>query len=395
MKHHFYASVILTGALFAFGCASAKKAESADKASEILSRTLTFDTHLHVDVPLKSEDMPGADTDLAAAMKKAGLGGAVMTFAVDYVPLKTEGQAYQRFLNGLAGQKAMLNYSGIELSLNADDVRRHFKAGEPVVIQSVEGGHFLEGDISRLKEAYDSGLRIFGLLHDNDADPPLGDVYTNEPAFGGLTELGEAAIRESEKLGILVDLAHADDTTVKMALAVATKPILISHTGLNTRLGSDKFMAQMMYKRLISPETAKLVASKGGVIGIWPHLADTPEEYAANLKAMVDVVGIDHVTIGTDSKITPEYNEFNPEWAAHNKEMAEKKESGEERQNNADERRGPPKQNLSAANHVWNDESDSFYHSVIRCLLDMSFSESDIAKIAGGNFMRIFEIATK
>ena len=373
-------------------CASTKtgKSKAQPDADSVLSHIMTADTHLHVDVPLRTEDMPGADIDLAVAMKKAGIDAVVMTFAVDYVPLTEKGQAYQRFLNGLSGQKAMLKYSGIELSLNADDVRRHVQNGEPVVIQSVEGGHFLEGDISRLQEAYDAGLRIFTLLHDNDANPPLGDVYTNEPAFGGLTELGAAAIRESERLGILVDLAHADDNTVRMALNVATKPVLISHTGLNTQLGNDEFMAQMMYKRLINAETARLVASKGGVIGVWPHLASTPEEYAANIKALVDVVGIDHVTIGTDSKITPEYKEFNPE-------MIEriKKEMGDAMPNDGREKREPPKQNLDEKNHVWSEESDSFYHSVVRCLLAEGFSEEDIAKIAGENFMRVFEIATK
>ena len=58
-----------------------------------------------------------------------------------------------------------------------------------------------------------------------------------------------------------------------------------------------------MLPRLISPELAKEVAEQGGVIGIWPHLAGSPEEYALNIQAMVDIVGIDHVTIGTDEKI--------------------------------------------------------------------------------------------
>ena len=87
--------------------------------------------------------MPGAGIDLASAMKKAGMNAVVMTFAVDYVPLSEKGQAYRRFLNGMDGQAAMLRFSGIELSLNADDVERNFKAGKPVVIQSVEGGHIL------------------------------------------------------------------------------------------------------------------------------------------------------------------------------------------------------------------------------------------------------------
>lgn len=350
-----------------------------------------FDTHLHVDVPLKTEDMPGKDVDLGAAMRKAGMDGIVMTFAVDYITLKEKGQAYQRFQNGLDGQTEMLKNSGLRLTLNGRHAKENLRKGIPVVIQAVEGGHFLEGDVKRLEEAYKRGLRVFCLLHDNDANPPLGDVYTNEPQFGGLTELGSAAIRECERLGILVDLAHADDTTVKMALQVATKPFVISHTGLNTRLGNDDFMAKMMFKRLISPEMAKQVANAGGVIGVWPHLAASPEEYAANIKAMVDIVGIDHVCIGTDSKITPEYKEFDPEMM----ERIKKQLAKEMPKDDGGKRREPPKQNLDAPNHVWNSETEAFYPSVVKALKAQGFNDSDIAKLVGGNFLRVFDAATK
>ena len=245
--------------------------------------------------------------------------------------------------------------------------------------------------MARLEEAYRRGLRVFCLLHDNDANPPLGDVYTNEPQFGGLTELGAAAIRECEWLGILVDLAHADDTTIRMALKAATRPLVISHTGLNTRLGNDDFMAKMMFKRLISPETAKLVADAGGVIGVWPHLAASPEEYAANIRAMADIVGIDHVCIGTDTKITPEYHEFDPEMM----ERLKKQMAKEMPKDGGGRRREPPKQDLDAANHVWHDQPEGFYPSVVKALKAQGFAEADIAKLAGGNFLRVFEAATK
>ena len=151
-----------------------------------------------------------------------------------------------------------------------------------------------------------------------------------------------------------------------MALGVATKPILISHTGLNTRLG-DSEMAEFMLPRLISPELAKEVAEQGGVIGIWPHLAGSPEEYALNIQAMVDIVGIDHVTIGTDEKITPEY----------------------------DEREGKFREEEDAINHVWSDVDDSFYHSLITELAKLGYRKEDIYKICGGNFYRVFAEATE
>jgi membrane dipeptidase len=63
-------------------------------------------------------------------------------------------------------------------------------------------------------------------------------------------------------------------------------------------------MAQMMRPRLISKEQAKMVANAGGLVGVWTHLADTPLDYARNVRALVDVIAVDHVCIGTDTKLT-------------------------------------------------------------------------------------------
>lgn len=366
------------------------------QADTLCAKLMTMDTHNHIDVPMMTENMPGPRVDLRTAMKKAGMSAIGMTFAVDYVQPLKEGQEYERFVNAMTAQDSILRWSGLRLTLSAKEMLQRFEAGEPVVIQCVEGGHFLEGDISRMKEAYDRGLRVFCLLHDHDANHPLGDVYTNEPKFGGLTTLGAEAIRECERLGILVDLAHCDSATIAQALEVATRPVLISHTGLSTRLGSNEFMGKMMRPRLITPAQARMVAAKGGVIGIWPHLASSPEEYASNIRAMVDIVGIDHVCIGTDSKITPEYQEMTDEM----RERFQKEQAKREAERKAKgEQEGPRPQfqprNPNAANHEWGQEPDNFYHSVIRCLLAEGFNAGEIEKIVSGNFFRVFSEATK
>ena len=155
-----------------------------------------------------------------------------------------------------------------------------------------------------MEEAYNRGLRHFGLLHDSDATLPLGDEYTNPPRYGGLTVFGTSVIKECNRLGVVVDLAHANLQTTQGALKVTNRPVIISHTGLDTQLGNDPRMAQMMHPRLISEEQAKIVADAGGAIGVWTHLSDTPLEYAHNIRALVDVIGVDHVCIGTDTKET-------------------------------------------------------------------------------------------
>jgi membrane dipeptidase len=119
---------------------------------------------------------------------------------------------------------------------------------------------------------------------------PLGDVYTNPPRYGGLTAFGASVIKECNRHGMVVDLAHASMQTTQAALKTTNRPVIISHTGLDTQLGNDPRMAQMMRPRLISKEQAKIVAEAGGAIGVWTHLSDTPLEYAHNIRALVDVI---------------------------------------------------------------------------------------------------------
>ncbi len=336
------------------------------RVAEIVARTIAIDAHNHIDVPLTAADMPGPDIDLKGEMKRSGLSAICMTFATDYQP----GDAYDRFLKGLASLDRQLERSGMKRALNADDVRTAHKNGQPAAIQAVEGAHFLQGHVERLEEAYQRGLRHLGLLHDSDATVPLGDVYTNPPRYGGLTPFGTSVIKECNRLGILIDLAHANVQTTQMALKVATQPVIVSHTGLDTQLGGDARMAQMMRPRLIGKEQAKMVANSGGLVGVWTHLADTPLQFASNIRALADVIGVDHVCIGTDTKLTQPGNRPG----------------------------GPPPGQQRArpgerTNEAWTDQKTGFYYTVVDAMLKTGFTPDEIAKIGGGNLLSVFALS--
>lgn len=339
------------------------------KVTKIVKSTIGIDTHNHIDVPLIATDVPGPDIDLVGDMKRSGLSAICMTFAVDYQKLVNPGDAYERFKNGMASMDTQLTKNGIKRALNMADLRLAHKKGQPIVIQSVEGGHFLEGHGERLEEAYKRGLRHLGLLHDNDASVPLGDIYTNPVKYNGLTDFGKEIIKECNRLGILIDLTHANPETVDMALKLATHPVLVSHTGLVTQLGKNENMAKMMKPRLISKERAKIIADAGGVIGVWTHLAETPLEYAQNVRALVDVIGVEHVCIGTDTKLTPSYR------PGGNQGRGER--IGER------------------TNLAWKDQTAGFYYTVVDALLKTGFTADEIGKIGGSNFCRLFDAATK
>jgi membrane dipeptidase len=305
-----------------------------------------------------------------------------MTFAVDYQKLSHEGEAYDRFINGLNAMDEVLKTNDMKRSLNLSDIKTAHKQHRPTVIQSVEGAHFLEGKLERVEVAYNRGLRQLGLLHDSDASIPLGDVYTNPPRWGGLTSFGADVIRECERLGILVDLTHASNETINAALKITTKPVIISHTGLDTQLGQNEFMAKMMRPRLITKEQAKIVASADGVIGVWTHLSETPLEYAQNVRAMVEVVGIDHVCIGTDTKMTPAYR--SP--AASGPKPVDPKSPPQDGKNGG--RVG------ERTNEAWQGQKNGFYFTVVEAMLKVGFVEDEISKVGGGNFCRVFDAAT-
>ncbi|WP_240615373.1 dipeptidase [Pedobacter paludis] len=373
----------------------ASLSDDEKKVAEIVAETFGIDTHNHIDVPLISSELPGPKIDLIGQMKNSGLSALVMTFAVDYQRLTEVGQAYERFLNGLTAMDTVLELNKMKRSLNFSDIKNAHKTKTPTVIQSVEGAHFLEGKIERLKVAYDRGLRHLTLLHDNDASVPLGDIFTNPPKWGGITTFGTEVIKECERLGILVDLSHCDNNTINGALKVMTKPFIISHSGLDTRLGDNEFMAKMMKPRLISKEQAKIVANTGGVIGIWTHLADTPTAFADNIKAMVDIVGIDHVAIGTDTKMTPAYRSPNDKWEQPKERPKQNK--NDSNFNNDDKPKGNENKNQGGdtTNTVWGNQKKGFYFTVVEALLKAGYTRKEIGKIGGGNYLRIFNEATK
>lgn len=202
------------------------------------------------------------------------------------------GELYDHTMRSFEKLHALAGSQGMPLLKTSADLRGA-RSGVPSIIVSSEGADFLEGKIERLNEAYQRwALRHLQLTHYRPNE--LGDIQTEPSVHGGLTQFGVEVIRRCNQMGIVVDVAHGTYELVKKAASVTTKPLVLSHTSLTDRPAA--------WTRRILPDHARAIAATGGVIGIWPVTAYFPNvvAYADGFARMVDVVGIDHVGLGTD-----------------------------------------------------------------------------------------------
>jgi len=156
----------------------------------------------------------------------------------------------------------------------------------------LEGAHPLENKLESIQEMYDAGVRMVGLTHffDNEMGGSAHGV-----SKAGLTEFGKRAIREFEARGMLIDLAHASPQLITDVLNLATRPIIVSHTGVKGTSNSP---------RNLSDAHLKQIAKNGGIVGISffkPAISKT--DVASIVDAILytkRLIGIQHIAIGSD-----------------------------------------------------------------------------------------------
>jgi microsomal dipeptidase-like Zn-dependent dipeptidase len=157
---------------------------------------------------------------------------------------------------------------------------------------AIEGAHAVEGDMANIARLDAAGFRMVGLAHFFD-NAFAGSAHGITK--GGLTEHGREFVVELERRRILVDLAHASTATIDAVLAIATRPIVASHTGV--RGVAD-------YDRNLTDDQLRRIAATGGMVGIgfWPTASggDDAESIARSIAHAVSVVGADHVGLGSD-----------------------------------------------------------------------------------------------
>ena len=170
--------------------------------------------------------------------------------------------------------------------------RRTREAGITAGFLGIEGAHALEGKLENVDALYDAGFRMMAPTHffDNDIG---GSAHGVEK--GGLTDKGREMIRRMEAKKMTVDLAHASENTIYDVLAMATRPVVVSHTGVRGTCDNQ---------RNLSDEQLRAIARTGGVIGIgfWDTAVcgKDAQAIAQAIRYTANLVGVEHVGLGSD-----------------------------------------------------------------------------------------------
>jgi membrane dipeptidase len=332
--------------------AAARTAETAAAALNALRQSISVDVHSHGgSTGITSKAPPNGD--LAKAMRAGSLAAACLADVPDWPVLgrggdgalaairaPKPGELYRYHLERLAWMDELVAAHGVRRALCTADLEAAHHAGEPSIIADVEGLDFLDGKLERLEEAHQRGVRHVQLVHYTPND--IGDFQTGAITHRGLTEFGVEVIRACHRLGFVCDVAHATEDMVKRAVEIATKPLLLSHTAV---AGSRAMGATPLTGRQVSPDHARAIAATGGAVGIW-HFFPSLERYVDGLKEMAEIVGIDHVGIGTD--------QFDSRGCV---------------------------------------EDYSRWVQLVAAMLRGGFTAEEAGKIAGGNYLRIFRAA--
>ena len=166
--------------------------------------------------------------------------------------------------------------------------------GRPLVgaMLAIEGLHALEGRIDNVDSFYEAGFRMMAPVHmfDNELGGSAHGVVG-----GGLTEFGRQVIRRMEALQIIVDLAHASGPTIDDVLRVASRPVVVSHTGIRATCKSP---------RNLSDDQIQRIAAAGGVVGIgfWDRAVCGTDvsDIVRSIRHAADVGGVEHIALGSD-----------------------------------------------------------------------------------------------
>lgn len=313
------------------------------KAHRTHDRVLTLDTHC--DTPMffpKGIHFEQRDPKILVDLHKMTEGRQDATIMVAYLPQPTENPtAYADDIFDKIEEIVKQNKDYIGIARTPDDLWMNKHRGLKSIMLGIENGIALNGKLENLQHFKERGIVYMTLCHNGDND--ICDAASkSENTHGGVSAFGEKVIHEMNRLGIMVDLSHGGEKSFYDALDISSKPIVCSHS--SSRALCD-------HPRNLTDNQMRALAAKGGVAQTTIYNGflrrdgkATILDVMAHLEHAIDVMGIDHVGLGTD---------------------------------------------FDGDGGVCGIADSSELINFTRQLLARRFSEQDIQKIWGGNFLRV------
>ena len=257
------------------------------------TRWLGYDLHARHTPPLPFAAL-GGHVDLPR-MRDGGMGAQF--FGLVSLPVSHGARGSAAVIDAQidALDEAIVRRPGLRLVRTADEVEACRAAGELGALLGIEGAHALEGSLDRLAHFARRGVRYLGILHfsANDAGAPAYGRGRDDTA--GLTPWGRELVVRCEAERVLVDLSHINKRGFMDACALATKPPIVSHTGV---------LGAFDHWRNIDDEQLRAVAERGGCVGVifCPRFVggDSLGPVVKHMKHILDVVGEDVPALGSD-----------------------------------------------------------------------------------------------
>jgi membrane dipeptidase len=264
------------------------------KALAIHRRAIVIDTHNDVTTPMTNDDYDLSGTPPVpyrtsiARMKK---GGQTAEFFSLYIKpwYVTHGGAARRTLDMIDSVYRAVERHPRDLmfATSTADIRRAKSLGKIACLMGIEGGHAIENSLPTLREFYRLGVRYMTLTWNNTND--WADAARGEKKHNGLTDFGKEVVREMNRMGMLVDVSHVSDKTMSDALDVSKAPIFASHSSAR---------ALSNVPRNIPDDLLRRIAKNGGVVQVnfYSVFVDTAtvapqsEERDRRLKAQQDAI---------------------------------------------------------------------------------------------------------
>lgn len=255
--------------LLAPGALLAQTKEDA-RIAAILKRTPLFDGHNDLPWALRenfasdpskvdlNSDTTAIASPLHTDMPRLRKGGVGAQFWSVYVPASYEGEdaAKAVFEQIDLTKRLVAQYPGtLALARTAEDVVRIHKQGKIASLIGIEGGYAIADSLALLREFRRAGVGYMTLTHSKTTS--WADSGTDAPRHGGLSPFGEAVVREMNRIGMLVDLSHVSPETMQDALAIATAPVIFSHSSVR---------ALTNHPRNVPDEVLRLLPANGGVV---------------------------------------------------------------------------------------------------------------------------------